>query len=293
MPHDRGAGHRAGDRSAAVELAGASRCRQNRHRAGAGRSSPRARARRRRSSAEYPAGAKFGAKCDLLAAAVLPAEPAIIEVWRPAGRAEKRPHKPRRPRRPERAAARRPSRRTPRPKAAPRDSRGSHRRAGQMPNARAERARTASATASAATASSARSAASARKRRSAATSASTPWPGRRGGGRRAAATGATGSIEPSASSITPSRTAAFGGRDSSRIPIRLSPSSPPSSSSSSRGSKEPLAPPWIASASTNGCGTRAWCAPAPLRPLTEAGFVRLNGTRVDRAAASRCESATW
>ena len=29
-------------------------------------------------------------------------EPAFIEVWRPAGRAERRPHKPRRPRRPER-----------------------------------------------------------------------------------------------------------------------------------------------------------------------------------------------
>ncbi len=32
------------------------------------------------------------------------AEPAFIEVWRPAGRAERRPHRPRRPRRPEQAA---------------------------------------------------------------------------------------------------------------------------------------------------------------------------------------------
>jgi ATP-dependent RNA helicase SUPV3L1/SUV3 len=32
-------------------------------------------------------------------------EPAFIEVWRPAGRAERRPHKPRRPRRPERSQA--------------------------------------------------------------------------------------------------------------------------------------------------------------------------------------------
>jgi ATP-dependent RNA helicase SUPV3L1/SUV3 len=33
-----------------------------------------------------------------------PAEPAVIEVWRPAGRAERRPHKPRRPHRPQQAA---------------------------------------------------------------------------------------------------------------------------------------------------------------------------------------------
>jgi ATP-dependent RNA helicase SUPV3L1/SUV3 len=37
-------------------------------------------------------------------AAEAPAEPAFIEVWRPAGRAERRPHRPRRQRRPEQAA---------------------------------------------------------------------------------------------------------------------------------------------------------------------------------------------
>ena len=56
------------------------------------------------SSAEHLAGRNLE-EVDLQAAAVAPAEPEMIEVWRPAGRFEKRPHKPRRPRRPERAAA--------------------------------------------------------------------------------------------------------------------------------------------------------------------------------------------
>jgi ATP-dependent RNA helicase SUPV3L1/SUV3 len=56
------------------------------------------------SSAEYLAGGNLE-EVDLQAAAVAAAEPEMIEVWRPAGRFEKRQHKPRRPRRPERAAA--------------------------------------------------------------------------------------------------------------------------------------------------------------------------------------------
>ena len=56
------------------------------------------------SSAEHPAGRNLE-EVDLQAAAAAPAEPEMIEVWRPAGRFEKRPHKPRRPRRPERAKA--------------------------------------------------------------------------------------------------------------------------------------------------------------------------------------------
>ena len=54
------------------------------------------------SSAEHPAGKNLE-EVDIQAAAIAPAEPEMIEVWRPAGRFEKRPHKPRRPRRPERA----------------------------------------------------------------------------------------------------------------------------------------------------------------------------------------------
>jgi len=56
------------------------------------------------SSAEHLAGRNLEA-VDLQAAASAPAEPEMIEVWRPAGRFEKRPHKPRRPRRPERTKA--------------------------------------------------------------------------------------------------------------------------------------------------------------------------------------------
>jgi ATP-dependent RNA helicase SUPV3L1/SUV3 len=56
------------------------------------------------SSAEHLAGINLE-DGDLQAAASAPAELAMIEVWRPAGRFEKRPNKPRRPRRPERAKA--------------------------------------------------------------------------------------------------------------------------------------------------------------------------------------------
>jgi ATP-dependent RNA helicase SUPV3L1/SUV3 len=49
-----------------------------------------------------PAEAAAGEAVAAPAAEAKPDEPAFIEVWRPAGRAEKRPHKPRRPRRPER-----------------------------------------------------------------------------------------------------------------------------------------------------------------------------------------------
>jgi ATP-dependent RNA helicase SUPV3L1/SUV3 len=54
------------------------------------------------SSAEHLAGISLE-DGDLQAAASAPAESAMIEVWRPAGRFEKRPNKPRRPRRPEHA----------------------------------------------------------------------------------------------------------------------------------------------------------------------------------------------
>ena len=56
------------------------------------------------SSPEHVAGDK-SKEVDLQAAAAAPAEPAMIEVWRPAGRFEKRPHRPRRPQRAPKAAA--------------------------------------------------------------------------------------------------------------------------------------------------------------------------------------------
>src|SRR5579862_2140156 len=58
-------------------------------------------------TAETPAvGTAAGTAAPAELVAPAPAEePAFIEVWRPAGRAERRPHKPRRPRRPERSQA--------------------------------------------------------------------------------------------------------------------------------------------------------------------------------------------
>jgi ribosome-associated heat shock protein Hsp15 len=44
---------------------------------------------------------------------------------------------------------------------------------------------------------------------------------------------------------------------------------------------------WTGSASTSGCGTRGWCAPAapqPRSPLAASGHVRLNSQRIDAAS---------
>ena len=38
------------------------------------------------------------------------------------------------------------------------------------------------------------------------------------------------------------------------------------------------------SASTNGCGTRAWCGRASAAALAQAGHVRVNGVRIDAPA---------
>jgi ATP-dependent RNA helicase SUPV3L1/SUV3 len=56
------------------------------------------------SSTEHLAGRNLE-EVDLEASAAASAEPAMIEVWRPAGRFEKRPHRPRRPQRTPKAAA--------------------------------------------------------------------------------------------------------------------------------------------------------------------------------------------
>ena len=80
-------------------------------------------------------------------AAALPAEPEMIEVWRPAGRSEKRPHTPRRPRRPAAGAAAPAAARPPRPKVRCRDA-DCRRRAGRIRRtAQADRAAVAAASA--------------------------------------------------------------------------------------------------------------------------------------------------
>ncbi|HEX5210420.1 MAG TPA: helicase-related protein [Pseudolabrys sp.] len=70
------------------------------------------------SSAEHLAG-RNSEEVDVQAASAAPAEPDMIEVWRPAGRFEKRPNKPRRPRRPQRTQAEAPTPAAPAAESAP------------------------------------------------------------------------------------------------------------------------------------------------------------------------------
>ena len=155
-------------------------------------------------------------------------EPAFIEVWRSAGRSERRPHRPRRPHRAQ-------------PQATPGEA------GAVAANVPAEVAAAAPASADAAqpspgphrprqstaidrTASNVRTGTSGSRGRSGKANA---WSGRTAArvvtGR--AVTAGSGSIVPSASNITPSRSAAPAAATSSRIPIRRSPSLLRSSSS--------------------------------------------------------------
>ncbi len=170
------------------------------------------------------------------ASSAAPAEPAMIEVWRPAGRFEKRGNRPRRPPRTPKAPAQAiaaPAE-TVEGAAAPADASpaAAPAEAAEKPtDSRPLSARTAS---SVRTATSASSASSARANALIAKQDPTAAIAR-------AATKATAWSAPNASNITQSLLAARKIATSSRIRIRRSPSSPPSSSSSSRIPKSPEA----------------------------------------------------
>ena len=214
-----------------------------------------------------------------------PEEPATIEVWRPGGRSERRPVRHRRPPRQQAAATVPAAEAT--GAAAGRRFRARRSGGGAVAATRAEKRSGPGATPRTPRAPRAARAARARQ--------PTQCPARRAGAARPAPRARFASRARRARAVLRQ---AFRGRrpaeqrTGSQFAFRQAGGAQGSSSSRRTGPSATPAP-WIASASTNGYGTRAWCAAAAMPPPWWKPAMSASTASARSSRASWCGSATW